>query len=272
MACHDEGGKGTAPVDDTAPYDVVDPFAGTFATSHVRAVSVTAGTRSCFAPAVEDTVGLDPQAGYLDGGGSACEGVDSGEQIGPWVEGGPGPLRVKDHSESDLQVDPTDPDHLIGFSKWFVNGEAYLFLEGFFESFDGGETWPVQGHVPGYEAWVINSDPVGAFDPWGNFYAVMLANACRSAEDIDPECMDATGPGEQRGAIAVAVRPAGARDVGDWIVARADGQVDTVVTSDAPTPLPLDKPWVAIDRTGGEHHGRVYVTWVSPANGSTEVA
>ena len=41
-------------------------------------------------------------------------------------------------------------------------------------SFDGGKTWPVQGHVPGYEGWTDNTDPVGAFDPWGNFYSLVL--------------------------------------------------------------------------------------------------
>ena len=29
--------------------------------------------------------------------------------------------------------------------------------------------------MPGYEGWVDNTDPVGAFDPWGNFYSLVLA-------------------------------------------------------------------------------------------------
>ncbi len=57
--------------------------------------------------------------------------------------------------------------HLIGQSKWFVSAEGYNHLLGFYESWDGGATWPVQGHVPGYEGWTDNTDPVGAFDPWG---------------------------------------------------------------------------------------------------------
>jgi hypothetical protein len=84
------------------------------------------------------------------------------------------PLRVKDHSESDIRVDPNNSKHLIGQSTWFVNSEGYNHLLGFFESFDGGKTWPVQGHVPGYEGWTDNTDPVGAFDPWGNFYSLIL--------------------------------------------------------------------------------------------------
>ena len=81
---------------------------------------------------------------------------------------------VKDRSESDIRVDPTNPKHIIGQSKWFISAEGYNHLLGFYESFDGGQTWPVQGHVPGYEGWTDNTDPVGAFDPWGNFYSLVL--------------------------------------------------------------------------------------------------
>ena len=55
-----------------------------------------------------------------------------------------------------------------------MNAEGYNHLNGFYESFDGGATWPAQGHVPGYEGWTDNTDPVGAFDPYGNFYSLLL--------------------------------------------------------------------------------------------------
>src|SRR5262250_2224500 len=45
---------------------------------------------------------------------------------------------------------------------------------GFFESFDGGRSWRVQGHIPGYEGWTDNTDPVGAFDGYGNYYELIL--------------------------------------------------------------------------------------------------
>src|SRR6266480_1064081 len=107
---------------------------------------------------------------------------DTGEDLGPYptqVGSNPGypaanPMLVKDHSESDIRVDPTNPNHLIGQSKWFVSGEGYNHLLGFYESTDGGATWPVQGHVPGYEGWTDNTDPLGAIDPYGNFYALIL--------------------------------------------------------------------------------------------------
>src|SRR5438874_13536766 len=85
------------------------------------------------------------------------------------------PMLVKDHSESDLRVDPTNASHLIGSSKWFVSPEGYNHLLGFYESFDGGTSWTVQGHIPGYEGWTDNTDPVGAFDGFGNYYEFVLA-------------------------------------------------------------------------------------------------
>ena len=84
-------------------------------------------------------------------------------------------MLVKDKSESDIRVDPTNPSHLIGSSKWFVSAEGYNHLLGFYESFDGGKTWSVSGHIPGYEGWTDNTDPVGAFDGFGNFYEFILS-------------------------------------------------------------------------------------------------
>ena len=83
----------------------------------------------------------------------------TGEDVGPYpTQAGsqPGypassPKLVNNHSESDIRVDPTNPLHLIGSSKWFASSEGYNHLLGFYESFDGGVTWPFQGHIPGYE-------------------------------------------------------------------------------------------------------------------------
>src|SRR5438105_13704372 len=109
---------------------------------------------------------------------SLCSGsANTGEDLGPYPtqDVSNPPMRVKDHSESDIRVDPINSNHLIGQSKWVVNAEGYNHLLGFYESFDGGQTWPVQGHVPGYEGWTDNTDPVGAFDGYGNYYELNLA-------------------------------------------------------------------------------------------------
>jgi hypothetical protein len=139
----------------------------------VTNVSVTSQQVSCYRPEVAAPFNDGPSLGYS--GESACPGATTGEDTGaagPYqtqLGSNPGypmstPQLVKDHSESDVRVDPTNSQHIIGTSKWFVSAEGYNHLMGFYESFDGGKTWPVQGHVPGYEGWTDNTDPVGAFD------------------------------------------------------------------------------------------------------------
>src|SRR5215471_20239404 len=158
-------------------------YANSFAAAHVTNVDATSGQVSCYRPEVPYFTNNGPNDGYT--GMSACPGATTGEDTGaagPYatqVGSNPGypaaaPQLVKDHSESDIRVDPSNPLHLIGSVKWIVSAEGYNHLTGFYESFDGGTTWPVQGHVPGYEGWTDNTDPVGAFDGFGNYYQLDL--------------------------------------------------------------------------------------------------
>src|SRR5205807_7399264 len=99
---------------------------------------------SCYAPEVLYTAALTTAVGFTDPGATRCPGATTGEDVGPYAQQdvrNP-PMLVKDHSESDLHVDPTNERHLIGVSKWFVNAEGYNHLTGFYESFDGGASWP----------------------------------------------------------------------------------------------------------------------------------
>ena len=220
---------------------------------------------SCYTPEVVYAGSLPPSQGYPDGGSTPCAGAaTTGEVIGPFATqdvSNPA-LRVKDFSESDIHVDPTNPRHVIAVSKWFVNSEGYNHLAGFYESYDGGATWPQQGHIPGYEGWTDNSDPVGAFDPWGNFYAVVLPYMFRYlvtgehftyAPDVNPE--------QARGGLGVAVRPRGATTPASWIV-NHNGSLDMVRRAPFAGALVFDKQWIAIDRNPrSKHFGRVYVSW-----------
>src|SRR5215469_9827978 len=160
-------------------------YAQSFAKLGVSDQFVTDQQVSCYRPEVSATAfNNGPNDGYS--GESACPGATTGEDTGaagPYATqqgsnpGSPmsGPQLAKDFSESDIRVDPTDPNHVIGSSKWFVSPEGYNHLNGFYESRDGGSTWPVQGHIPGYEGWTDNTDPVGAFDSFGNYYEFILA-------------------------------------------------------------------------------------------------
>jgi hypothetical protein len=242
-------------------------FAASYARAGVTSVPATTQRVSCYTPQVLYQGALSPSQGYPDGGSTLClGGANTGENIGPFPSQNVAnpPLRAKDFSESDIHVDPTNARHLIGASKWFVNAEGYNHLNGFFESFDGGATWPQQGHIPGYEGWTDNTDPVGAFDPWGNFYAVLLPymfSYLRTGEHffLAPD----VNPSLRRSGISIAGRPRGATTPASWTTSRAGGQFDFVAT----TPFgngafTFDKQWLTIDTyPRSRHFGRVYVTW-----------
>src|SRR4051812_25863720 len=246
-------------------------FEGSFAAQGVGNVSATTQRVSCYAPETLYLDALLPTDGYLDGGGSPCAGAaTTGEDLGPYTTqdvANPA-LRVKDHSESDLRIDPTNPSHLIGQSKWAVNAEGYNHLLGFYESFDGGATWPVQGHVPGYEGWTDNTDPVGAFDPWGNFYSLVLpyqfyyGNGGVHKFDNGSNQTNPTVPPE---AIAVAVHPhatlSGKTPAASWITTHG-GHPDYLMTAKNANTNDPDKQWIAIDTNpASPHYGRVYAMW-----------
>src|SRR5215470_18282782 len=149
-------------------------YANSFAAAHVTNVDATSGQISCYRPEVPYFTNNGPNDGYTGMSPCPATGATTGENTGasgPYptqVGSNPGfpaagPMLVKDHSESDIRVDPANPDHLIGSVKWFASAEGYNHVAGFFESFNGGKTWSA-GHIPGYEGWTDNTDPVGAFD------------------------------------------------------------------------------------------------------------
>jgi len=248
-------------------------FAASYATAGVRSVEATTAAVSCYRPEVPYSVNLGPLDGYS--GESACPGATTGEDVGgtPYATqagsnpGYPaaGPMLVKDHSESDIRVDPTDPKHLIGTSKWIVSPEGYNHLLGFYESFDGGKTWPVQGHMPGYEGWTDNTDPVGAFDSYGDFYSLDLPYQffydADGSHDFSVGTAREPNPAEPSQAISIQVRPHGATSATDWKTT-VNGHPDFVATYDSIGNGP-DKQWITIDTDpASPHFDRVYAMWV----------
>src|SRR3954451_22985288 len=213
-------------------------FAASYAAGNVASTSVTTQKTSCYRPEVFYDGALPPEAGSPGGGSSPCPGSTTGEQTTNFdtqdAAAASNPVSVvKDHSESDIRVDPTDSQHLIGQSKWFVNAEGYNHLLGFYESRDGGRTWPVQGHVPGYEGWTDNTDPVGAFDPYGNFYSLVLGYDfyySKTGGHVYNNGSNQVTPTRPPEAIAVSVRPRTATGPNDWITTH-NGQPDYVMTA-----------------------------------------
>jgi hypothetical protein len=83
-------------------------------------------------------------------------------------------------SESWVALDPTNPNHLVGMSKFFFDPVFYLFHLGSYASFDGGQSWTNEV-VPGFDcqsapanSWTDTTDPILAFDASGTIYSNML--------------------------------------------------------------------------------------------------
>ncbi len=255
-------------------------YAKSVAVNQVKNVFATTQQTSCYRPEVPYFTSDGPNDGYS--GMSACgNAATTGEDVGaapyPTQAGSnPGypaaaPMLVKDHSESDLQVDPTNPDHLIGSSKWFASAEGYNHLLGFYESFDGGSTWSVQGHIPGYEGWTDNTDPVGAFDGYGNYYELLLPYQFFYNSDgthnfsvggaLEPN------PSQPAEAISVAVHPHGATSPNDWITTHG-GHLDEVASYDSVGREP-DKQWLTIDTNpSSPNYNTIYAMWAVFRGGS----
>src|SRR3989442_11894563 len=234
-------------------------YAASYARAKVTNVFATTQQVSCYRPEVPFfTKGMTD--GYT--GMTPCPGATTGEDTGaagPYptqigsAAGYPaaGPKLVNDHSESDLRVDPNHPNHVIGSSKWFASAEGYNHVLGFYESFDGGQTWQVQGHIPGYEGFSDDTDPVGAFDGYGNYYSLILpyqfayfggANGTGSKLFQKSKLPNPAMPPES---VSVSVRPAGATAATNWITTH-NGQPDFgyIDTNQGQEP---DKQWIAID-------------------------
>jgi hypothetical protein len=250
-------------------------YAHSAVTHQVTNVFATTQLTSCYRPEVPYAGNLGPTAGDGYSGETACgnaatTGEDTGLTPYPSQVGSNAsfpattPMLVKNHSESDLRIDPTNPLHLIGSSKWAVSAEGYNHLLGFYESFDGGATWPVQGHIPGYEGWTDNTDPVGAFDTFGNYYSLILpyefyynsdgSHNFKTNQNIEPN------PSVPAEAITVAIRKHGATAADDWSTNRT-GAMDVVASYPAKGREP-DKQWITIDlNPASPHLNRVYAMW-----------
>jgi hypothetical protein len=149
--------------------------------------------------------------------------------------------RVTDFSEVALAIDPTDPEHLLGCSKFFYKPESYGFYTGVFESFDGGLTWS-QRQPRGVEDYSLTSDPVTAFDGAGSGYFTLLT---RKPTGLD-----------------MLKKPAG----GLW-------QRPVVVDRSTNT----DKQWIAADQDPlGEspYRGNLYMSWtaIGRGDGNSQIA
>ncbi len=164
---------------------------------------------------------------------------------------------ANDHSESDLAVDPTNPQHIVGMSKFFFSPKDYLFRLGWYDSTNGGQTW-TSGLLPGYDDWMDTTDPTVAFDSQGNLYALVLPFNFV----IEPSGSHNWDVGH--------VSPKGLND-GIFLSRslKADGAVGRMwrdpvqiaVYRSSGVGRTADKQWVGAD-IFGKHPGSVYTSWI----------
>ncbi|HET9847170.1 MAG TPA: hypothetical protein VFR68_01275 [Candidatus Dormibacteraeota bacterium] len=259
-------------------------YADSFKTNGVGNVFATTQRVSCYRPEVDaSALNNGPNDGYS--GESACPGDTTGEDTGakaPYatqVGSNPGfpmaaPQLVKDHSESDIRVDPRPghANHLIASSKWIVSPEGYNHLLGFYESFDGGLSWKVQGHIPGYEGWTDNTDPIGEFDGFGNYYEFILPyqffyDLPSGGHDFNIGTPQEPNPAQPAEVVSMAVRPVGSTTATQWITTH-NGHPDFLATYDSIGNEP-DKQWMTIDTNSflpngspNPNYNTVYAMWV----------
>lgn len=249
-------------------------YAHSYTKVGVTNVFATTQQTSCYRPENRFFPSLGSNDGYTGmtpcGATTATTGEDTGGSPYPSQVGSnagfpaASPMLVKDHSESDIRVDPTNPNHLIGSSKWVVSAEGYNHVLGFYESWDGGTTWPTQGHIPGYEGWTDNTDPVGAFDSYGNYYSLILPYQfyynSDGSKNYQTNQNKEPNPTVAAEAITIAVRKHGATAAGDWSTSGTQAR-DIVANYPAKGKEP-DKQWITIDITpNSPHFNRIYAMW-----------
>src|SRR6266702_4091796 len=147
------------------------------------------------------------------------------------------------HSEPMLAENPKNPLNLVGGSKFFTDPTHYKFQIGYFSSFDGGCTWTDEGVLPGFEKNETTSDISFAFGNHNDVYAAVL--------------YEKDGAHGNSG-IAVSTSNDGGKTFGNP-VSVFEGRADQVFS---------DKPWIAVDQTGGPYSGYIYVVWSYDHNGT----
>jgi hypothetical protein len=178
-------------------------------------------------------VGPTPTAStYSLPGGGACVQLGAHPQA-PYLN-----VRVSHdsflaHSEPMVVENPKNPLNLVGGSKFFTDPKHYQFKIGWYASFDGGCTWNDGGILPGYANERLTSDISFAFGPQNHVYATVLDEAGRES------------------GIGVSTSDDGGKTFAPRVQA-FDNTNFTVFS---------DKPWMAVDTTGGVNNGNIYVVW-----------
>jgi len=149
--------------------------------------------------------------------------------------------------EPFLAINPSNSQHLVvAWMGWKLNNIIVIKTR---VSFDAGQTWSTINSIPHTISTYQSADPSLAFDNYGNLFLCFI---------------DYT-PSPAAGAVYVVKSINGGLNWGtavEVINANADG-----------SKIPIDRPWMVIDRSGGTNDGNIYITskpapWIPAPNRS----
>lgn len=147
--------------------------------------------------------------------------------------------------EPFLAINPNNSQHLVvAWMGWKLNNILVIKTR---VSFNAGQTWSLINSIPHTISTFQSADPSMAFDNNGNLFL----------------CFIDYNPSPTAGAVYVVKSIDGGLNWGtpvEVINVNADG-----------SKVPMDRPWMVIDRSGGANDGNIYITtkpapWISPPN------
>ena len=134
-------------------------------------------------------------------------------------------------SEPSLVVNPTDPSNLV--AAWMSASTAYIQMKTSYSK-DGGKTWSTPQAIAHTHPKYTSADPGLAFTKGGKVFFTYIDYM----------------PNKDSGAIYIMNSSDGGQN---W--SSPSKVSDGTVKPDKP----IDRPWLAIDNSGGKYDGRIYV-------------
>ncbi len=138
--------------------------------------------------------------------------------------------------EPYLVVNPNDNDHLVAAWMGFVPFAISIKTS---VSTDGGSTWSLPNSIPHVNPQFGSADPSLGFDSQGNVLLTYIDFSFALSSGA-VYCVRSTDGGFNWGT-----------------------PVSVIGYNEDPNKTPIDRPWMAVDRSGGPTDGHVYVTSMS---------